>query len=119
MTTTLRSCLSVLCGSLLLSGCTKSPQSIQPAQVAPSIYADRDCAWLDAEARQVSDKLAAASQQQQRAHDNERDGFLLSGWPISTLSGDDIAPQIARLKGEQQAVQRARERNGCEIAPPG
>ncbi len=99
--------------TLALAGCTKSPQSIAPAPVSNAVYADKSCEWLDNEAKQIEDKLATASLQQQRAYDNEKEGFVLSGWPLSTLSGDNIAPQVARLKGEQQAVQRTRAEKGC------
>lgn len=103
---------AVLC-TLALAGCTKSPQSIAPEPVSSAIYADKTCEWLDIEAKQIEDKFAATSQQQQRAYDNEKEGFILSGWPLSTLSGDNIAPQVARIKGEQLAVQKARAEKGC------
>jgi len=38
---------------------------------------------------------------------------VLIGLPVASLSGDNIAPEIARLKGEQEAVQKAKLRQGC------
>jgi hypothetical protein len=33
--------------------------------------------------------------------------------PVSSLSGDNIAPEIARLKGEEEAIRKAMIRKNC------
>ncbi|WP_281405000.1 hypothetical protein [Nitratireductor sp. XY-223] len=38
---------------------------------------------------------------------NDVVGVILIGLPVSSLSGDNIAPQIARLKGEKEAIRQA------------
>lgn len=47
-------------------------------------------------------------------------GVILIGLPVSSLSGDNIAPEIARLKGEQEAVRKAMVLKNCSVAavPP-
>ena len=40
-------------------------------------------------------------------------GDALVGVPVSLMSGDDIAPQIARLKGNQEAIIMSMRAKGC------
>jgi hypothetical protein len=42
-------------------------------------------------------------------------GVLFIGMPVSSMSGDNIAPEVARLKGEIEAVHQASiEKNAAE-----
>ena len=40
-------------------------------------------------------------------------GVLLVGLPVSSMSGHNIAPEIGRLKGEDEALDRAAMAIGC------
>jgi hypothetical protein len=40
-------------------------------------------------------------------------GVLLIGIPVSSLSGDNIAPEIARYKGEMEAINRVQAQKHC------
>jgi hypothetical protein len=43
--------------------------------------------------------------QQNQTRSNDIAGIILIGLPISSMSGGNIAPEIARYKGKLEAVQ--------------
>jgi hypothetical protein len=43
---------------------------------------------------------------------------VLIGLPVSTLSGSNMAAEIAKLKGEMEALNRAAIANNCNLPPP-
>jgi hypothetical protein len=96
-----------------LAGCAKSPASIAPAYVSEIPYQSLSCEQLGAESARVTNALAAASQQQENARGGDIVGIILIGLPVSSMSGDNIAPQIANLKGQQDALQRTMIAKNC------
>jgi hypothetical protein len=80
-------------------------------------YQGWSCQQLGEEAARISSALATASQQQTQARGNDVVGVILIGLPVSSLSGDNIAPQIANLKGQQQAVQQTMIAKNCSSQP--
>jgi hypothetical protein len=101
--------------AIALAGCAKSPESIAPAYVSDLAYRSVSCSDLSIEYQRVSAALAQASTQQQQARGNDTVGIILLGLPVSSLSGDNIAPQIAQLKGEQDAIHRVSLQRHCNI----
>ena len=101
---------------LTLGACAKSPESIAPSYVSEVGYQNWNCNQLGDESHRLSDALARASVQQENARTNDTVGVLLIGLPVSSLSGDNIAPEIARLKGEQEAVRKASMNKTCVTA---
>ncbi|WP_291164973.1 hypothetical protein [Hyphomicrobium sp.] len=99
--------------ALPVAGCAKSPDSISPAYVSEVGYQNWSCAQLSEEAGRLSTALASASVQQENARTNDTVGVILIGLPVSSLSGDNIAPEIARLKGETEAVRKASMFKSC------
>jgi hypothetical protein len=97
-----------------LSGCAQSPDAIQPAYVSSVPFESWSCNQLGHEQSHLNAALATASVQQSQARTNDVVGVLLIGLPLSSMSGENIAPQIARLKGEQDAVRRALLQKECE-----
>jgi hypothetical protein len=69
---------------------------------------------LGEESQRLSAALATASTQQENARTNDTMGILLIGVPVSSLSGDNIAPQIADLKGRIEAVHEATVEKHCK-----
>ena len=98
---------------VLVGACAKSPDSIQASYVSEVTYQSWSCSQLGEESQRLSAALATASTQQERARGNDVVGVILIGLPVSSLSGDNIAPEIARLKGEQEAVRRAMITKNC------
>ncbi|WP_439541113.1 hypothetical protein [Hyphomicrobium sp.] len=99
--------------ALLASACAKSPESIAPAYVSEVNYQHWSCGQLGEESGRLSQALAQASTQQENARTNDTVGIILIGLPVSSLSGDNIAPEIARLKGETEAVRKVSIGKGC------
>lgn len=99
--------------SLLMSACAKSPESIAPSYISDVGYQSWQCKQLAEEDQRLAAALATASSQQKNARTNDIVGVALIGLPVSSMSGDNIAPEIARLKGEKEAVNRAMKAKSC------
>lgn len=97
----------------VLGACAKSPESIAPSYVSEMGYRSWSCPQLAEEGSRVSAALARASTQQEQARTNDTIGVILIGVPTASLSGDNIAPEVARLKGEQEAIRRAGITKNC------
>jgi hypothetical protein len=94
-------------------GCAKAPESIAPAYVSTVPYSSWSCKQLGEETQRIDAAYATAATQQKQARGNDIAGVILIGLPVSSLSGDNIAPQIAQLKGEQDAVRKTMISKGC------
>lgn len=99
--------------ALAVSACAKKPDSIAPAYVSPVAYDQWTCVQLGQEDARLRAAYATAAKQQDNARTGDIVGVVLIGLPVSSMSGDNIAPQIARLKGEQEAVRRQLIRKNC------
>lgn len=97
----------------LAASCAKSPESIAPAYVSDRLYQGLDCDQLAEEQANLQAALSTASQAQSDARTNDIVGIVLLGLPVSTLSGGNVAYQVADLKGQIRAVQQASIRNRC------
>jgi hypothetical protein len=103
--------------ALTAAACAKAPESIAPAYVSDVGYQGYTCPQLGKKSQQLTSTLAAASVKQNHARSRDAVGVFLIGLPLASMSGGDIAPEIARLKGEQEAVGKASLRKGCLGAP--
>lgn len=104
---------AVLSVAALLCGCAKAPDSISASYISDVGYRSWSCENLKAEATRLSAAYTVAAKQQENARTNDVVGVILIGLPVSSLSGDNIAPEIARLKGEQEAVRKATMAKNC------
>jgi hypothetical protein len=107
----------VAVAATVLTGCAKSPDSIAPAYVSDLTYRPVSCADLAIESARLQQALAQASTQQEQARGNDTVGVILLGLPVSSLSGDNVAPEIARLKGELEAIHRVGLQKKCNLPP--
>lgn len=98
---------------LPLAACAKTPESIGPAYMSEIPYKPLTCQQLGEEDARVQNALVTASQQQSNARSGDILGVILIGVPVSSMSGDNIAPQIANLKGQREAIQRTMLEKGC------
>lgn len=98
-----------------LAACAKSPESIAPEYISPVAYQGYTCKQLAEEQARVASALSLASQQQDNARTNDTVGVILIGLPVSSLSGDNIAPQVAKLKGEGEAIHKAGLQKNCGL----
>lgn len=99
--------------AVVVAGCAQAPESIQPSYVSQSNYINWSCPQLAEERGHLSAALATASAQQQSARTGDTVGVILLGLPVSSMSGESIAPEVARLKGEQEAVRKVMIRKHC------
>ena len=105
--------IAVVLALALVAACAKSPDSISPAYISSQQYMSWTCENLALESMRIGQALGNASAQQENARTNDIVGVLLIGIPVSSLSGDNIAPEIARLKGESEAVRQATLAKKC------
>lgn len=97
-----------------LAGCAQSPESIQPAYVSPATYNGWTCSQLAEESARLSTALAQASKQQESARTGDTIGVIFLGLPVSSMSGSNVAPEVARLKGAVNAVSETQTKNNCQ-----
>jgi len=109
----MRALVGLMVVAVLLAACAKSPESIAPAYVSQLNYQNLSCQQLAEENARLTQALTVASKQQQNARTNDTVGVILLGLPVSSLSGDNIAPQIADEKGQMEAIHQRQLALGC------
>lgn len=108
----------VAAAAMLLAGCfnigTKSSE-ITPAYVPASKYAGETCRQLDVERQDLYQrKSMLESAQDQRRHSNKVQAF----W-VGFGNGDGVgASELAQVKGDVLAVEKARALKGCNGGAP-
>lgn len=103
-----------------LAGCATSPKDIAPSYVSPILYQNLSCDQLSQEALRVSNAAAVATGQQQNQANKDAAmmtvGMILF-WPSLFMIGGDKgnAAEVARLKGEMQAIEQANIAKNCGL----
>jgi hypothetical protein len=123
----MRVALGVLFSALLLAGCAKDADQVGATYVSPILYENYTCPQLAEEAQRVSARAAQASgvQDQKATNDKVAMGVgLVIFWPalLFTKGNDETTAELARLKGQMDAIEQASIRKRCGIsfqhAPP-
>jgi hypothetical protein len=113
--------------ALALAGCATSSDKIAPSYVSPMQYDAYNCRQLAEEAQRISAHAVAAAgaQDSQRTQDAvATTAAVIIFWPAAFLVGGDKqnAAELARLKGEMEAIEQVSVRKQCGIqfrsAPP-
>lgn len=108
--------------ALALSGCAALPDSIEPSYVSPITYRNLECGQLFDESQRLRSAYLVAARKQEDANTGDALGVLLVGLPAASLAGYNVAPDIARLKGEHEALHRVVLEKRClehsDKAPP-
>jgi hypothetical protein len=99
--------LALLGVALFLTSCAAKPESIPPAYVSHMVYLPYTVEQLGQEESRLQAALATSSDAQRKARSNDTVGVIFLGLPVSSLSGSNQAANIARIKGELEAVQKA------------
>lgn len=115
-----RSTALVVAVALGVSACASRPDDISAAYVSPLPYQQLSCEQLAAEAQRVSISAAAAAgaQNQQASNDAVATAIgVVVFWPaLFLIKGDNAkAGEVARLKGEMQAIEQASIAKQCDI----
>ena len=93
--------------------CATKPEAIAPAYISELQFQPYTCEQVGAEQARVEAALEAASAQQRKARSNDAVAVLFLGVPVSTLSGGNVAGQVAQLKGLQIALQKTANLKDC------
>lgn len=103
-----------------LGACADKSDQIAASYVSPTIYQGMSCQQLAIEAQSVANRAAAASAAQDKKASNDAVavgvGTVLF-WPaLFFIKGDGAqAAEVARLKGEMQAIETANTIKNCGI----
>lgn len=121
----------------VLSGCATPAALVEPTYFSGERYSERSCDQLDQEQARLTQALATVSKHQaniRRDRAQELGLELVIGVPfaLAAIYGgadpeinlealgyyDDLTPEIARLNGEIDAVNRAMALKICQAVPP-
>ena len=91
----------------LVSGCATAPENIAPAYVSHLAYMQYTVEQLGQEEARLQAALSTSSDAQRKARSNDTLGVIFLGLPVSSLAGSNQASNVARIKGELEAVQKA------------
>jgi hypothetical protein len=110
----------VIASTLALGGCATSSDKITASYVSPMQYENWNCRQLTEEAQRISHHAAAAAgaQDSQATKDAVATTVgVIVFWPALFLIGGDkqAAAELARLKGEMDAIEQASIRKRCGI----
>ncbi|MBW6507034.1 MAG: hypothetical protein K0B00_09820 [Rhodobacteraceae bacterium] len=104
----------------LLAGCASNSNEVMPQYVSPTLYQSLTCRQIGEEARRVSARTAQMSgvQDAKAQGDAVATGVaLVLFWPaLFFIQGDkQNASELARLKGEFEALEQASIQKNCGI----
>lgn len=108
---------AISAAAFLLAGCAKAPEDIPPSFVSDTSYTSWSCQNLTIEGQKLGAGMSSAYSKQRTAREGDTVGVILLGLPVASLTGDNVAPEVARLKGEYEAVRRAATAKNCPSIP--
>lgn len=100
--------------AMLASGCVAAdPKKIEPMSVSAIPYQALDCAALAAEDKRVAGELAPLIYEQ--SDRRKTDVIMIAAIGVSStgMGENDHAANIARLRGEREALAQAKATNKC------
>jgi hypothetical protein len=119
--------ISLFVITFTFAGCASRSADIAPSYISPVMYQNYTCQQIALEAQNVSSHAAemAGAQDQKRTNDQIATGVaVVVFWPAAFFVGGDgnTAADLARLKGQMQALEQASVQKNCGIqfrqAPP-
>src|SRR4051812_16099103 len=112
--------LGLAAAGLMVSACASSPDKIAPAYVSPIQYAKYDCDQVRMELERVSMRVTEVSGQQRKKRNQDTAAVAVGVvifWPaLFFLMSDDNKDELARLKGEYEALNRTAVEKKCPVA---
>jgi len=127
MGSVMRKRIAAVIAALLVAGCAKDANQVGATYVSPVTYETYTCPQLAEEAQRVSAHAAEASgvQDQKATNDKVAMGVgLIIFWPalLFTKGNDENTAELARLKGQMDAIEQESISKHCGItfqhAPP-
>ena len=116
----MRSSLPILLAVSIAAGCAQQSQNVTATYVSPLQYQSLTCSQIGQEARRVSARAAQAAgvQDKNATGDAVATGVaLVLFWPAAFFvrGGRETQAELARLKGEIEALEQANIQKGCGI----
>ena len=103
----------ILIAIFLVQACSKPPSKIAATNISSSEYADLNCSELVRELGRTSERLSAAESSQRKSVAGYAASVFFILIPYSALGGDSEA-DVAKYKGEKEAIERALSKKNCE-----
>ncbi len=105
---------------LLMSACAPQSSKIQPSYVSPLQYEDFSCKQIKAEIGRVGRKMSEANGIQDKKASNDTVAMtagMILFWPaLFFIDSSDNRVEVARLKGEFDALEQTAIHKNCAIA---
>ena len=106
--------------TLAFSGCAKNPEKVSAAYVPQVQYSNYTCEQIDVEYARIGARVMEVSGQQKdaRTRDSVATGVgIVLFWPaLFFLAAGDHEQELARLKGEYEALEHAAIEKDCPAA---
>lgn len=113
--------LLLLLAITLLSACASSSDNIKASYISPLQYQDYSCKQIGMEVNRVSRRLNEVSGIQDETANEDAVAMgvgLVLFWPsLFFINSSDQEEEVARLKGEFEAIEQAAIEKECSIAP--
>lgn len=110
----------ILATSMFLASCASSPDEISASYVSPAQYHGYNCNQIRMEMQRVSRHVNQIAGHQQDEADGDAAAMgvgLILFWPaLFFMIGDDKEEELARLKGEYEALEIAAIDKECNVA---
>jgi hypothetical protein len=112
--------LAMSLAALAVAGCAANSDKIAATYVSPMQYESYSCRQLSEEGQRVSARaaIAAGVQDSQGIKDNaSTPAGRIIYWPAASIAAGDNpnAAELARLRGELEAIELASIRRNCKI----
>lgn len=108
---------------LSIAACAQQPDKVTPTYVSPATYASYSCKQLVTERNAIVQNVNNLNTAQKRKADNDGAAVAVGAvlfWPALFFLGkrNDMAPQLAAMKGSYDAITAAGVSKRCFPAPP-
>ena len=105
--------IGLVAASLSCLSCAHRPESIAASYISCEKYEHLNCEQLLTKMSDTRDELNKYCKMQDSKANGDALGVFLLGIPFSKLSGDHEG-DVARLKGEVEAIETAQIKKGCK-----
>jgi hypothetical protein len=110
----------VVAAAIAVAGCAKGPDSISATYVSPIGYQHYSCEQIAAEATRLSNKASELAGIQQKKANSDAVAMgvgLVLFWPAMFMirGNDEKTAELARVRGEMEAIQQASIEKNCGI----
>ena len=100
--------------ALLAAGCARQPDQIAATPVATDRYQQMSCAELLASRAAKQAAQEGLEKAQHKAAERDNGAMAVIHIPIAAMTGQDREADVARGKGELQALDAAIQSKGCK-----